>query len=405
MELIKARLHFLDHTRGFVILMVVAQHAYNAYGNMWGGPSYFHPGILDRSDLYDALLMWSDSYIMAALFLVSGMFVIPSLERRGWLEFTKEKIIRLVIPFFIAVYTLVPILQYVRYIESNQPDIGFITYWLDVYIEKTSLAGYWFLSLLVVFTFTAAILYTVLPVLFRKLGDLIRWFVQNPVAGILIVGGLNALFISGSDLVWGTQYWWKFSFLAARYNQTLGFIFFFILGLGVRSSGILNDHEILEKIGNSWKKWVVGTAVLSLAYMYYCVEFRFDGAFSNEFVMFRYYGGSFVDGLPILKEIAPGILVRTIMNGFLTLGLTMSTIATLYTFTNHPDRFWTSLAACSYGIYFFHEQIVVVLQHIMISFGLPIIMKVLLSFIIGAALSWTFTDKVMRRYPPFNKVF
>ncbi|MEN8236573.1 MAG: acyltransferase family protein [Pseudomonadota bacterium] len=401
-----ARFHYLDHARGFVILLVVLQHAIQTYAQMWGGNWYFVPTEMDRSHAFDAIFFFTDGFIMQALFFISGMFVLPSLQKRGWLSFTWEKIVRLVFPFVFGVIFLVAPLSYAKYSLGN-PGIGYFDYWFNIFFQqRLQAAGYWFLGYLVMFTFTAAIFYSVFPFVIRLLGALAAWMVRRPILGYLVFAGLSALMIGISDLIWGTPWWLGFGKLFyARANMLATYIFYFALGVGVRYAGVLSNKEVLQKMSVHWSKWVVLTAVLAVLYLSYCIFWMYDGAFSDEIVYHFAGGGTWVDVWPLMLDLGPGLLIRTTLHGFLCAAQSITLIVVLYRFTNKDIPFWTSLAACSYGIYFFHEPFVVWTQYYMLGSVLPAVIKACIAFIVGLGLSWLLTDKVLRKLPVTRRVF
>jgi len=434
-----ARFHYLDHARGFIILLVVMQHAINAYGQRFGHSSSFAPDV-ERSLYCDALYMLTDGFIMQALFFISGMFVLPSLQRRGWLSFSWGKTVRLIIPFFLGSLLIIPLHSFIKYSLASAEEVSYLDYWFNVYLFNFSYVeidpgltgfrywldylfqgfaagrrqsgGYWFIGVLTIFTFVAALVATLLPFVIRLLGDFVSWMVRRPILGYLSFAGITALLISISDIVWGTTNSVDLgtSLLWMRANMFMSFIFYFCLGLGVRASGILTQENMLEKMGAHWHRWVVLTVVLSVLYAGYIVLYMNDGAFSNKTVFnFNHKGvwnlEAWISGWPLLHDVVPGLLVRTMLHGFLCTAQTITVIVVLYRFTNNELPFWTSLATCSYGIYYFHELIVVWVQYIMHGSALHISFKVIISFTISLGLSWLITYKVLRRLPLTRRVF
>ena len=65
-----------DRTRTFIILLVLLHHSVIPY-------TYY--GHTDRQSFlgFDAVVTFNDSFFMAAMFLLSGLFVWPSLKHKG----------------------------------------------------------------------------------------------------------------------------------------------------------------------------------------------------------------------------------------------------------------------------------------------------------------------------------
>src|SRR5262249_31687943 len=58
---------------------------------------------------FDILAIFDDTFFMALMFLLSGLFVWPSLERKGSARFLRDRILRLGVPFAVAAGSLMPL--------------------------------------------------------------------------------------------------------------------------------------------------------------------------------------------------------------------------------------------------------------------------------------------------------
>lgn len=399
------RFHFIDHVRGFVIALVVLQHAVQAYGTMWGTLWFIKAP--DRDSFYDAIFFFTDNFIMAALFFVAGIFVIPSLTRRGLRSFTLEKIIRLVLPFIFGVLFIVPWLTYPRYRMHTEDPLNFFDYWRQVYLfDGIKPGGFWFLAFLTGLMMMAAFIHLCLPFLTRWLGCFVTWLVKKPVRGFIIFAGLTALIISASDFYWGAPWWvgfWKLFF--ARGNQFITYILYFITGVGIGQADVLNKTDVLEKLSLNWQKWVALTAVLAVLYIGYCLSYMYDGTFSGDLREYFREGGSWAGAWPLIADLAPSILIRTILSGLLCAAQTITVIAVFYRFANTLNPFWVSLGACSYGIYVLHEPFVLWMQYALMDYTLAPFIKAALAFAVGLSVAWFLTERVLRKLPGLKKVF
>lgn len=417
----KNRLSYLDYMRGLMIVFVVLQHAVQGYAEQWGGRLWFID-LPDRSRFFDVMFMWTDSFIMQALFFVSGIFVIPSLNRRGWANFTWEKISRLGIPMVIAIIIWVPPLGFLKYEGTQEPGITYMEYWAHFLTpDGLRAAGFWFIAYLLLFTFAAATIDRVLPFITRWIGNFTGWLASKPTLGYITVGLISAALIGFSDLRWGT-YWWMgladlfnmresgwagaiLGLFVARSNMFYTYVFFFILGIGVSKCELLTKTNYIERAAEHWKIWLSLLIGLSIAYSWYNQAYLFDGAFNDEIRYFLYRGGQFKDAWPIIWDVAPGILIRTTLHGFLCTTQIFAIIVLLYKFTNDNMPGWVSLGLCAYGIFYVHEPIVVWTQHMLENVGLPNFIKMLFVFGVALSASWAFTAKVLRKSPLTKHVF
>src|SRR5947199_4274417 len=109
----------LDNLRAFVILLVLSFHSVLAYLQFlpaepfaFDSPPYMWRAfpIVDSQrwfgfDLYCA---WQDVFLMSLFFFLSGLFVWPSLCRKGVGAFLHGRILRLGLPFALVVGLLMP---------------------------------------------------------------------------------------------------------------------------------------------------------------------------------------------------------------------------------------------------------------------------------------------------------
>src|ERR1700694_4619679 len=113
----KARNAALDRARTFITLLVLIHHSVIAY-------TYF--GHTDRQSFlgFDGVVVFNDSFFMAAMFFLSGLFVWPSLQRKrtGW--FLRGRCWRLGLPFVVCALFLMPIAYYAVSLRLH-PEISF----------------------------------------------------------------------------------------------------------------------------------------------------------------------------------------------------------------------------------------------------------------------------------------
>ena len=152
----------LDYLRAFIVLLVLLHHSVLAYAVMWPAQprtfSILPAPIVDpqRWAGFDVLVIFNDTFFMALMFLLSGLFVWPSLERKGAARFLRDRILRLGVPFAVAAGILMPLAYYPSYAVTGA-DPGFLAYaraWLSLGFWPSGPA--WFIWLLLVFDAVAA---------------------------------------------------------------------------------------------------------------------------------------------------------------------------------------------------------------------------------------------------------
>lgn len=109
----KARLVYLDNLKILLIAGVIACHATLIYGPGTGWLSYHegHPGVLETLIL-GIPGMIGGLFWLGVFFLIAGMFVPRSLQKKGPIQFTKDRIIHLGIPLVVYALVVMPLVKY-----------------------------------------------------------------------------------------------------------------------------------------------------------------------------------------------------------------------------------------------------------------------------------------------------
>ena len=116
----------LRNLRGVLLLLIVAFHSFSAYiVTQPATPLAFDLApydwrvfpIIDNERWlgFDLFCAFQFLYLMQFMFFLSGLFVWPSLQRKGWKGFLAHRLVRLGIPFVIGVYLVMPIAFYPVY--------------------------------------------------------------------------------------------------------------------------------------------------------------------------------------------------------------------------------------------------------------------------------------------------
>ena len=115
----------LDRARTFITLLVVLHHSVMNY-------TYFGNGDRMRWVGFDLVVLFNDSFFMACMFFVSGLFVRDSLARRGPGNFLADRAWRLGVPFLISIFVVMPIAYYPSFLRYHLPgttDFNFFHFW------------------------------------------------------------------------------------------------------------------------------------------------------------------------------------------------------------------------------------------------------------------------------------
>jgi len=359
----------IDYLRSSVTVLVVAHHAALAYSNF----SHYNPVEYIKSTApivdtvhwmpLDIMVGWNDMFFMSLMFFISGLFVMPSLVRKGAGNFLSDRAKRLGIPFIVAVVLLSPLAFYPSWLLSNDVSQG--DYLLRFFTtDGWSPGPAWYIWLLLAFCTVFACVYRFVPDLIKKLswsatssGNLVFVFL---FVSLLVTIPLRLFILPGT---W-TNLAGPLSFHTWRI-----LLYFSWFALGVALGGANLEQSLSRDNLRPWPFWLVLGA---LAYA--------------------------THGLMEVKMISftdiPSWLMNTVMATFYSLCCTFSSLGALglaHSFFRTARPLADSLTNNAYGIYIFHYVFVIWIQYCLLKISMPAFLKFLITF--GAALtaSWLLT--------------
>src|SRR6202047_2852213 len=164
------RITAFDRTRTFVILLVLLHHSVINY-------TWFGHGDPMRWLGFDLVVLFNDSYFMAFMFFIAGLFVRDSLRRRGPAEFLRHRAWRIGVLYLVSVFVLIPIAYYPSFLRYHLPgttDFGFLHYWWrTITVGPWPSGPAWFLWVLLAFDAVAALVWSMAPRVIETFGHFI----------------------------------------------------------------------------------------------------------------------------------------------------------------------------------------------------------------------------------------
>ncbi len=150
----RARLHYLDHLRACLVILVVLHHLALVYGA--ASPFYYQEPPFDDPLAFMLLagfVLLNQSWFMGALFLLAGYFTPGSIDRRGPGFFLKARLTRLGIPVLAAIFLLEPVSRLGFYLmPASLTGITEAPTW-STYPALLGLGPLWFVAMLLIFDF------------------------------------------------------------------------------------------------------------------------------------------------------------------------------------------------------------------------------------------------------------
>jgi surface polysaccharide O-acyltransferase-like enzyme len=374
-----------DRARTFIILLVLIHHSVIPY-------TYY--GHTDRQSFlgFDAVVTFNDTFIMAAMFLLSGLFVWPSLARKGVGDFLRGRLLRLGLPLAVGVVILMPIAYYAIELRNAGPGAGFAAYWWKtVTVGPWESGPIWFLDVLLAFDLLAAVVYRIAPGLVEALGRASAASLERPAYGFWALLAASIVTYVPSALYYGIERWFTLGPLAIQASRALLYLLYFFVGVGI--GAVRADRGPLSgdgKLAQQWPRWLVAallTYVGLIALIYYKREFLPDP-----------------DNPPLRWDIVHAVLYASFCAA-----QTVNVIALFLKFDNDGWSMFDPLRENSFGIYLIHYLPLLWLQYAL--FGLALvpnaqgtaILKAVIVLVLTLAISWAATV-ALRKIPGVAQV-
>ena len=279
----------LHKLRAVVILVVLAFHAVLAYVQfipehatafnqapyMWRS---FPIADSHRWFGFDLFCAWQDVYLMALMFLLSGLFVWPSLQRKRSFGFIRDRLRRLGIPYVFGVLVLNPIAFYPAYLKlGGEPSVAA---YLREYFGLPFLpnAQLWFLWQLLAFNFVLVAVNWIAPAAIPALG---RWCAKagrRPGVFYAVLIAVSAIAYIPLALAFTPWAWSNSGILSVQWCRPLLYGVYFFVGVGIGAAGL--DVGLLAAdgaLGRHWKLWLA-IALATLLLWMGVTSFTLDGS-------------------------------------------------------------------------------------------------------------------------------
>jgi surface polysaccharide O-acyltransferase-like enzyme len=376
---VQGRIVALDRARTFGTLLVVIYHSvidYTVFGN---GDSMRWLG-------FDLVALFCDSFFMAFMFLISGLFVHDSLARRGAAGYVRHRSWRLGVPLLISIFVLIPIAYYasfLRYHSAGTTDFNFFHFWWHMLTIGPWPSGQsWFLWVLLVFDLVAAAVWSTAPQILNSLGQWIAALRARPIAAFVAFSILSVVTYLPMQLAFGGGAWFEpghYPF-PIQTSRILLYPAFFFTGVGIGAvslrTGLLAENGPIAK---RWALWLAFAVLLygAILLLVYAHHNWLADFYSPALWWKAAYGIAFA----LFSAAMPFTILAT------SLRLARSSLSLL-----------DAMRPQAYGIYLLHYIFIIWLQYAVYGAALPAGVKAAIVF--GGTLSgsWALTV-LLRRIP------
>ena len=374
-----ARIVPLDRTRTFIILLVLLHHSVINY-------TYFGHGDRMRWLGFDLVVLFNDSFFMAFMFFVSGLFVRDSLARKGAAIFLRDRAWRLGVPYLVSVVVLMPIAYYPTFLRYHLPgttDFNFLHFWWHTLTIGPWPSGpAWFLWVLLALDAMAAAVWLVAPRIIQTLGQLMFSVRHRPMAAFVVFLIVSTAAYVPIHLGFGDTDWLELGRfpLPIQTSRILLYTAYFFAGIGVGAislrSGLLAENGELAR---RWPVW------FGFALVFYVAILVLVFAHHNWVADF--------DSLPLLWTVAYSLAFATY-----SAAMAFAVPAIFLRFAESGGRLLDALQPSAYGVYLLHYIFIIWLQYAVYDYSLSAGVKFAIVFAGTLAMSWGLTV-MLRRIP------
>jgi glucans biosynthesis protein C len=310
------------------------------------------------------------------MFFLSGVFVWPSLVRRGSRDFICHRVLRLGLPFGLAVFLLMPATLYPAYLVTAV-DSSVTTFWQSYLGLPFWPSGpSWFLWQLLVLNIAAAGVHKFARgrwALFPKSASLgvhpSRLFAGLATASAVVYVPLAIAFTPWE--------WLQLGPFALQLSRPLHYAVYFFVGVGVGSNGI--DNGLLAPDGLLARRWATWLAAAFTAFLLWITPTALIFGLRDPAPL----------GLQIIADF--GFVLSCASSSFFL-------VAIFLRFARSRSRVLDSVSRNAYGMYLIHYVFVVWLQYALLNAPLFAVAKAAIVFGVTLVLSWA-TSAALRRLP------
>ncbi|MBO9564921.1 MAG: acyltransferase [Niastella sp.] len=380
MSALTNRTVWLDYLRTTLTMLVVAHHAALAYTTFasFNKSAYIlstHPVVdTHRSITLDIFGNFNDVFFMSLMFFISGIFVLPALQKKGTKAFLRDRFYRLFIPFMLAVSVLMLLAYYpAYYLAYGQHNIRH--YIADFFTtEQWPVGPPWFIWVLFSFNLMLALIYPFTRSILQKAGQAFTKCKDKPARLFLLWFALTAVLYIPIALWVGAGTWTGFYPFDFQLSRIILYFGYFILGAIAGSTDLATGiFATGAAFTRNWRWWIFGSI--------------------SAYILLTIISPQ-LTRLVTDKQL-PALPAWLLYYSLYTASCTLSCLAFLATFkanVHTPKPAWQSLSSNAYGIYLVHYIFITWTQYALLPVSVHAIVKFTITFVVSLSLSWLTTS-------------
>ncbi|HET7845404.1 MAG TPA: acyltransferase, partial [Xanthomonadales bacterium] len=374
----------VDRLRAVLTVLVVLHHALLAYhphapplANDWSTELAWRAfPVLDAAKMPGAdLIVWfNDTFFMALMFLLAGLYAFPALAARGAGGFLRERALRLGVPFVASCLVLAPLAYYPAWLQRAGQG-GFAAYVQDwIALPMWPAGPAWFLWVLFAFALGAALLARAgLRDAAIRFGD---WCAARPFRAFGLFAGASVLAYVPGERLFGGFDWFAWGPFTAQTCRLGMYAVYFAFGMALGARGTPALFAADGALARRWKRWA------SLGSLAFVVMMGLVIALFAALAK-----GALPLGLVLAADVAFCVAGAAI--SFAAIGLVARRV-------RGGGAVGTSLERNAFGIYLLHYLFVALLQYLLLGASLPGVAKAAIVFLGALGASWSTTAALLR---------
>ncbi len=347
------RIHWLDNLRTCMIFLVILVHAGGVYESSGIWASFWIVDDPATNDLSGLIILLLDIFMMPMIFFISG-YVTPRAVtgRTGW-AFIKSKIKRLLLPWAIAVLTLIPLYKVIFLGSRQLSQESWTTYfhWSNGIWNQNWL---WFLPVL----FLCNMIYLLLKQTGLR-GSTLPVKASLPVVFLMGIGYSLSIDVLG---LWG---WTKTLLIDFQNERLLIYLLTFLMGAHCFTRQVFAGRPASNKVYGALHATVWLPVTTYVVFLLYPL---------------------FNPGQYLVSGAAHGVILWSSYHVAL-LGLMVLMIETARRYLDKPGTLRNLCNQTSYGVYIIHVIVTGALAWLMLNTSIPSLAKHLLLSVATYAVS------------------
>jgi peptidoglycan/LPS O-acetylase OafA/YrhL len=363
------RITALDRARTFITLLVLLHHSVVNY-------TYFGSGDRMRWLGFDLVVLFNDSFFMACMFLISGLFVRDSLARRGAPAYLANRAWRLGVPYLLSIIVLMPIAYYPTFLRYHLPDttdFNFLHFWWRTLAVGPRPSGpAWFLWVLLAFDAIAALVWSIAPRAIEALGKPLHALRYRPGVAFAAFCMFSIIVYLPLRLIYGDAAWFEPGhFPLPIQTSRIGlYSCYFLIGIGIGATDL--TAGLLAQNSEWASRWMVW---LGFAALFYAAILLL--------VYAHHHWVADVDSPPLSWRVAYGLAFA-----LFSAAMAFAEPAFFLRFAKAPLKLLDAIRPSAYGIFLVHYIFIVWLQYAIYDPPWPALVKFAIVFAGTLSLSW-----------------